>query len=76
MTTEERPRVAALGDRSIAGETNPGIAQTGDYAQATQQVFTTNRRRPEDVDVRGGLNTLPRRPTKVFVGRDEDRSAS
>jgi tetratricopeptide (TPR) repeat protein len=71
MPDKDRLGVATPGERSIAGETIPGIAQSGDNAAATQYVFSANLPRPEDVDVRSGLNTLPRRPAKVFVGRDE-----
>ncbi|HEX6468946.1 MAG TPA: FxSxx-COOH system tetratricopeptide repeat protein [Streptosporangiaceae bacterium] len=71
MAIDERPGPGARVKRSIAGETLSGISQSGDHARASQHVHMVSLPRPAGVDAPPGLNTLPRRPTDVFVGREE-----
>ncbi|MGW3350923.1 tetratricopeptide repeat protein [Nonomuraea rubra] len=73
MTDEPSIRRTAgtEGARSPALGTNQGIVQTGDRSSAIIQASRRPLPLPTSVQSPGGLVRLPRRPSPIFVGRDQ-----
>src|SRR5438067_1027032 len=66
------PETAAPGPRSVVVDQNSGVITTGDHTTVHNRtvVLGTGIPRPSDVEVKPGLNNLPRPPVRVFVGRN------
>ncbi len=72
MTDPVAPGIEALGTRSVAAG-QVGIAATGDRTNIdarTTHVAAGAIPRPAEVAAPPGIHNLPRRPARVFVGRD------
>jgi tetratricopeptide (TPR) repeat protein len=73
MTDSAVPGIQASGSRAIAAG-QVGIAATGDYAHIDARTTTLSAATipsPAEVAAPPGTHNLPRRPARVFVGRDQ-----